>query len=120
MRRVKIIERAGEIYPYAAVDQQTGEVPLRLSDRAALVALCHRLGWAVDEETDREGVSYHQRTDDHRRARRCGGARRRVGGASSFTSERKRKRVRGLEAHSTRAALITRTQARGGKMKAPQ
>lgn len=48
MRRVKIIERPRETYSYAAVDQQTGEIPLRLSERADLVALCRRLGWVVD------------------------------------------------------------------------
>ena len=43
MRRVKIIERPRETYSYAAVDQQTGEIPLRLSERADLVALV--VGW---------------------------------------------------------------------------
>jgi hypothetical protein len=47
MRRVRIIERAGETYTYAALDQETGEVPLQLADRAALVALCERLGWVL-------------------------------------------------------------------------
>ena len=50
MRRVRIIERAGETYTYAAVDRETGEVPLQLADRAALVALCERLGWVIHEE----------------------------------------------------------------------
>jgi hypothetical protein len=49
MRRVQIVEKPNETYSYIAVDQQTGEVPLRLSDRHALVALCQRLGWAVEE-----------------------------------------------------------------------
>ena len=66
LRRVRIIERTGETYTYAAVDRDTGEVPLQLTDRAALVALCRRLGWAVhqnkgaDEPPDerpRQGVS---------------------------------------------------------------
>ena len=51
MRRVRIVERPGETYTYAAVDRETGEVPLQLADRAALIALCERLGWAVHEET---------------------------------------------------------------------
>jgi hypothetical protein len=34
MRHIKIVERRGETYSYAAVDQKTGEIPLRLSDRA--------------------------------------------------------------------------------------
>jgi len=51
MRRVQIVEKPNETYSYAAVDQQTGEVPLRLSDRHALVALCQRLGWAVEEKS---------------------------------------------------------------------
>ena len=50
MRRVRIVERPGETYTYAAVDRETGEVPLQLADRAALIALCERLGWAVHEE----------------------------------------------------------------------
>src|SRR5437763_12131279 len=33
MRRVPIVEKPNETYSYAAVDQQTGDVPLRLSDR---------------------------------------------------------------------------------------
>ena len=41
----QIIERPGEIYSYAALDQQTGEIPLRLSEGGALVALCRRPGW---------------------------------------------------------------------------
>ena len=52
-----------ETYSYAAVDQQTGEVPLRLSDRHALVALCQRLGWAVEEKSKlaRETHPFHSK-----------------------------------------------------------
>ena len=51
MRRVRIVEKPNETYSYAAVDKQTGEVPLRLRDRHALVALCQRLGWTVEEKS---------------------------------------------------------------------
>ena len=51
MRHIKIVERLGETYSYAAVDQKTGEIPLRLPGRATLIALCGRLGWAVHEES---------------------------------------------------------------------
>jgi hypothetical protein len=44
MCRVLIVGKPNETYSYAAVDQQTGEVPLRLTDRHALVALCQRVG----------------------------------------------------------------------------
>jgi hypothetical protein len=50
MRHVKIIERPNETYPFAAIDQQTGEIPLRLTERGDLVALCDRLGWVVRED----------------------------------------------------------------------
>jgi hypothetical protein len=43
MRRIKIVENANETYSFAAIDQQTGEVPLRLADRTTLLALCDRL-----------------------------------------------------------------------------
>ena len=52
MRRVLIVEKPNETFSYAAVDQQTGEVLLRLSDRHALVALCQRLEWAVEEKSE--------------------------------------------------------------------
>jgi hypothetical protein len=39
MRHVKIIERPNKTYPFAAIDQQTGEIPLRLTERGDLVAL---------------------------------------------------------------------------------
>jgi len=97
MRRVRIVERAGETYAYAAVDRETGEVPLQLVDRAALVALCERLGWAVHEEK-RSGPprDARQRTDERHRMR----PRRRVGGSSKYTSARKRQRDRTLGAPS--------------------
>jgi hypothetical protein len=48
MRRVTIVKKPNEItYCYVAVDQDTGEVPLRLTDRDELIALCYRLGWTV-------------------------------------------------------------------------
>ena len=55
MRRVLIVEKPNETYSYAAVDQQTGEVLLRLSDRHALVALCQRLEWTVEEKSESAG-----------------------------------------------------------------
>ena len=89
MRRVRIIERAGEIYSYAAVDRETGEVPLQLADRAALVALCERLGWAIQEKKrankPRDG---RPRTGGRHRSH----PRRRVGGSSKYISARKRQR----------------------------
>lgn len=49
MRRVKIVDRPDKFYSYAAVDLETGEIPLRLRDQAELVAICHRLGRAADQ-----------------------------------------------------------------------
>jgi hypothetical protein len=97
MRRVRIIERAGEIYTYAAVDRETGEVPLQLADRAALVALCERLGWVIHEEKRAGGPrDERQRTGERHRSH----PRRRVGGSSKYTSARKRQRDRTLAASS--------------------
>jgi hypothetical protein len=97
MRRVRIIERAGEIYTYAAVDRETGEVPLQLADRAALVALCERLGWVIHEEKRAGGPrDERQRTGGRHRGHRRG----RVGGSSKYTSARKRQRDRTLAASS--------------------
>jgi len=93
MRRVRIIERAGETYTYAAVDRETGEVPLQLADRAALVALCERLGWVIHEEKRAGGPP---RTGERHRSH----PRRRVGGSSKYTSARKRQRDRTLAASS--------------------
>ena len=44
MRRVEIIKKPGETYGYAAVDLETGDIPLRLTDLATLIGLCRRLG----------------------------------------------------------------------------
>ena len=88
MRRVRIIERAGETYTYAAVDRETGEVPLQLADRTALVALCERLGWAVHEKKRAGPRDARQRTNERHRSH----PRRRVGGSSKYTSARKRQR----------------------------
>jgi hypothetical protein len=56
MRCVKIVESPNKTYGFAAIDQQTGEVPLRLPDRTALLALCTRLGWAVQDDSQSAGV----------------------------------------------------------------
>lgn len=97
MRRVRIIERAGETYTYAAVDRETGEVPLQLADRAALVALCERLGWVIHEEKRAGGPrDERQRTGERHRSH----PRRRVGGSSKYISARKRQRDRTLAASS--------------------
>jgi hypothetical protein len=45
MRRVRIIDEPDKTYPYAAIDRQTGEIPLRHHDRTELMALCLRLEW---------------------------------------------------------------------------
>jgi hypothetical protein len=93
MRRVRIVEKLNETYSYAAVDQQTGEVPLRLSDRDALVALCQRLGWAVEEKSksarETKPADLRQRTGERHRIHR-GRARPRVGGVTKLISPRKR------------------------------
>ena len=103
MRRVRIIERAGETYTYAAVDRETGEVPLQLADRAALVALCERLGWAVHEEKRAGGPrDARQRTNERHRTH----PRRRVGGSSKYTSARKRQRDQYLGDASAGPPLI--------------
>ena len=100
MRRVRIIERPGEIYLYAALDQQTGEIPLRLSERAALVALCRRLGWAVDEDSPANksrSADLRQRLGERHRAHRAGDrTKRRLGGHSKYTRARKSRRDRTL------------------------
>jgi hypothetical protein len=95
MRRVQIVEKLNETYSYAAVDQQTGEVPLRLSDRHALVALCHRLGWAIEEKSrstrKTKPADLRQRTGEcHRINRRR--ARAQVGAPTKFISPRKRQK----------------------------
>jgi hypothetical protein len=55
MRCVKIVQQRNKTYPYAAVDQETGGVVLRHHDQVALIALCHRLEWKMDDaERERE------------------------------------------------------------------
>jgi hypothetical protein len=49
MRRVRIIDDPDKTYPYAAIDRQTGEIPLRHHDRTELMALCLRLEWKIEE-----------------------------------------------------------------------
>jgi hypothetical protein len=49
MRRVRIIDEPDNTYPYAAIDRQTGEIPLRHHDRTELMALCLRLEWKIEE-----------------------------------------------------------------------
>jgi hypothetical protein len=90
MRRVQIVEKPNETYSYAAVDQQTGEVPLRLSDRHALVALCQRLGWAVEEKSKpaRETTPRQRTGERHGTHRRQ--ARPRDRGITKFIGPRKR------------------------------
>jgi hypothetical protein len=100
MRRVKVIEQPNETYPFAVIDQQTGEIPLRLSDRADLVALCNRLGWVIQDDLQSAGApqpaDLPQRIGEHPRARRPGNrARHRKGGATKYTNSVKRRR----EAH---------------------
>ena len=100
MRRVKVIEQPNETYPFAVIDQQTGEIPLRLSERADLVALCNRLGWVIQDDLQSAGApqpaDLPQRIGERPRARRPGNpARHRKGGATKFTSSVKRRR----EAH---------------------
>jgi hypothetical protein len=56
MRRVKIIDEPDNTYRYAAIDRQTGEIPLRHHDRTELIALCRRLEWKIEEaEQDARG-----------------------------------------------------------------
>jgi len=97
MRHVKIVERPNETYPFAAIDQQTGEIPLRLTERGDLVALCDRLGWVVQEDSQSAGAAraadLPQRIGERYRARGPGNRmRHRQGGATKFTSARKRQR----------------------------
>jgi hypothetical protein len=49
MRSVKIIDEPDNTYPYAAIDRQTEEIPLRHHDRTELIALCRRLEWKIEE-----------------------------------------------------------------------
>jgi hypothetical protein len=62
MRRVKIVDEPDKTYAYAAVDQRTGEIPLRHHDRTELIALCRRLEWRIDEAVqDRQASGQRQR-----------------------------------------------------------
>jgi hypothetical protein len=92
MRRVLIVEKPNETFSYAAVDQQTGEVLLRLRDRHALVALCQRLEWTVEEKSESANKP-RQRTRERCRTHQ-GRARPRVGEATQFISPRKRQKGR--------------------------
>jgi hypothetical protein len=88
MRHISIVERLGDIYSFAAVDQATGEIPLKLPDRATLVALCVRLGWTVDDDAKSAGKAGP--ILQPRSARRI--PRHRLGGASAYTSSGRRRR----------------------------
>ncbi len=59
MRRVRIIDEPDKTYPYAAIDRQTGEIPLRHHDRRELMALCLRLEWKI-EEAEQDGRAGRQ------------------------------------------------------------
>ena len=62
MRRVRIVDEPDKTYAYAAVDQRTGEIPLRHHDRTELIALCRRLEWRIDEAVqDRQASGQRQR-----------------------------------------------------------
>ena len=99
MRGVKIIKRPNETYPFAALDQATGEIPLQLADRADLVALCGRLGWTIQDDSQRAGITLaadlpqpiSERYRDRRPAKRV---RHRLGSATKYTSARKRRSSR--------------------------
>jgi hypothetical protein len=92
VRRVKIVERANETYAFAATDTETGAILLRLSDRAALAELCHRLGWTVQGEPKSADETYP--ADLPQQRKRFGRARSRVGGATKFISARRRRERR--------------------------
>lgn len=97
MRCVKIVEHPNETYSFAAIDQATGEVPLRLADRTALVVLCGPL--AIQDDTQAASLRLSsdlppQRMGERHRGRRSGKpARRRLGGATKYT------RAGGLDHH---------------------
>ena len=96
----RAIKNPHETYSFAAIDQVTGEVPLRLADRTALVVLCGRLGWAIQDDTQAASLRQSadlppQRMGERHRGRRSGKpARRRLGGATKYTSARKRRSSR--------------------------
>lgn len=90
MRQVSIIESPESSYRYAAVDRQTGDVLLRLSDPTALAALCHRLEWVVHEGPRSKGSP----SADSRERNQWGRHRGRVGGFTNYTSARRRRLAR--------------------------
>jgi hypothetical protein len=47
MRAVEIIFETGNFRPWVAIDRDTGQPLLRLTDRDQLERLCRRLGWHV-------------------------------------------------------------------------
>jgi hypothetical protein len=99
MRCVKIIKRPNETYPFAALDQATGEIPPQLADRADLVALCGRLGWTIQDDSQRAGITraadLPQPISERYWARRpAKPVRHRLGGATKYTSARKRRSSR--------------------------
>jgi hypothetical protein len=57
MRHVKIVQQLEKTYPCAAIDQQTGGVVLRRHDVVALIALCRRLGWNMDDAERAKSVA---------------------------------------------------------------
>ena len=95
MRYVTLIESPGEItYPFVAVDRQTGDTLLRLADRAALLALCHRLGWTVHQDWQCAG---ELRRQHEQRPARFGMANWRLGGQSAYRmARRRRERTQGM------------------------
>ena len=90
VRQVSIIESPDTSYRYAAVDRQTGAVLLRLSDPAALAALCHRLEWVVHEGLPSKGSASAHSTERSR----WGEHRGRVGGYTNYTGARRRRLAR--------------------------
>ncbi len=95
MRNVQIVERANESYAFAATDTETGAILLQLSDRDQLIALCHRLGWAVQGEPKSADETYP--ADLPQQRKRFGRAKSRVGGGTKF--------VRASRRHQRRAAF---------------
>jgi len=90
MRRVRIVDEPDKTYAYAAIDQRTGEIPLRHHDRTELIALCRRLEWRIEEpEQDKQA-----------------------------SGQRRRQVKRALNG-STKLVASSRTNRRGGDMRAP-
>jgi hypothetical protein len=96
MRNVQIVDCPDGSYRYAAVDRQTGDFLLRLSDRAALLALCYRLNWVLHEQAkprkeSRAGApDSPKRTSEQRWSRR----KHRAGGATKYTNAYRRRMAR--------------------------